>query len=456
MDKRGYILLLAIGCWLLAGCGRTATVEEVSIVPEPLFVVEKEGSFTLHNTVRVSVSGIGQNTASVRYILQSMRKMHMRPRMVATTESSDMRLLIEERENPEMGTEGYMIEVRPGGVTLRANSEEGLFYAYQSLVQMLPADMEERVYGSVVLPECTVLDRPRMGWRGVELDAGHVAFSPREVRRWIEVMAMYKMNRLVVRSEEDWLSDEERESLVEYGMERNVKLVEVGCDSGYTAVADGEEMPLVCANLKEGMDSARAGRRVAMSPEEYCDLATYPADARYQGVAAEGMTTLAKAYQFDPAPIGTNQHVEANICGGLCRLSTSRLSSTAEAEYMLLPRMLAIAEALWSQRDSKNWMRFRRRVESEKDRLEAKGYSYCEGSFTPMFTARKVDDRTMSIAIETEVPNTYIFYTTDGTTPTRQSNIYLGPFDLERGTHLKILPVYKNIERDSVYEYIIR
>ena len=62
----------------------------------------------------------------------------------------------------------------------------------------------------------------------------------------------------------------------------------------------------------------------------------------------------------------------------------------------------------------------------------------------------------MNISISTEVPNTYVFYTTDLSTPTRESLIYIGPINLERGTHIKILPVYKDIERDSVYEFLIK
>ena len=77
-------------------------------------------------------------------------------------------------------------------------------------------------------------------------------------------------------------------------------------------------------------------------------------------------------------------------------------------------------------------------------------------AFTPLFTARRVDDATMNIEITTEVPNTYIFYTTDGTAPTRASSVYIGPVNMTRGTHIKILPVYKGEERDSVYEFVIK
>ena len=94
--------------------------------------------------------------------------------------------------------------------------------------------------------------------------------------------------------------------------------------------------------------------------------------------------------------------------------------------------------------------------EAQKDRLASKGYNYCEGSFTPQFIARKIDDQMMNISISTEVPNTYIFYTTDMSKPTRASAIYIGPINLARGTHIKILPVYNDIERDSVYEFVIK
>ena len=123
---------------------------------------------------------------------------------------------------------------------------------------------------------------------------------------------------------------------------------------------------------------------------------------------------------------------------------------------MLLPRLLAISESLWSPRERRDWSRFRRKVEEQKERLGVRGYSYCEGSFTPQFSVRRVDENTMNVSIDTEVPNTYIFYTTDRSTPTRESAIYLGPINLRRGTHIKILPLYKDIERDSVYEFVIK
>ena len=122
---------------------------------------------------------------------------------------------------------------------------------------------------------------------------------------------------------------------------------------------------------------------------------------------------------------------------------------------MLLPRLLAFSEALWSSGENKIWNRFRRNVEDQKIRLRAKGYSFCEGSFIPLVHTRKIDNKTLSVTISTEVPNTYIFYTTDGTTPSRNSQVYVSPFQITNNTTLKLLPVYHDHLQDSVYEYVL-
>lgn len=618
---------------LLAGCGRKATVREINVVPEPVFMVQKEGGFTLHGSPKLSVVGLGQNSATVKYIMKSLRHGHLHPKLVAASQNSDIQLVLYDTVNPELGDEGYLLEIRNTGITLSANTEQGIFYAYQTLVQMLPNDVTGTAYSAITLPECTILDYPRFAWRGVHLDVSRHFFPVKFIKKYLDVMASYKMNRFhfhltddhgwrlpserypelntvgswrVDRDAQPWghadtphdgerasyggyYTREELQDIIQYAAERGIEVIpevempghsaallaafpQLSCDGHGSQVAIGPcwPSPVICAGndsslavmtnildevcdifpsryihiggdeafkdawrqcpkcqqrirqqhlggeeqlqswfigqiqqhlagkgktiigwdeimglkgdswepdaavndrnpllgddavvmswrgLKPGMEAARAGRHVIMCPTEYCYLDYYQADKRYQPTAIGGMITLRKAYDFDPAPMGTNLHVEANILGGQCNLWTEYINTPRHAEYMLLPRMLAISESLWSPRDKKDWNRFRRKVEEQKDRLGIKGYNYCEGSFTPQFTARRVEDNTMNIAISTEVPNTYIFYTTDLSTPTRESAIYLGPVNLSRGTHIKILPVYKDIERDSIYEFVIK
>ncbi len=624
-----------IAVLLLAGCGRRATITELSVVPEPVFVLQKEGSFTLKDNPRICLYGLGQNTPTARYVMSSLRHAHMHPSMVAAGKNNDIEMVILDTANPELGDEGYLLEVRSGGIRLSANTERGLFYAYQTLIQLLPTDARKVRYRAVTLPECTILDYPRFEWRGAHLDVCRHFFPPKFIKKYLDVMASYKLNRFhwhltddhgwrlpseryprlntvaswrVDRNGQPWgeadppregenatyggyYSKEDIDDIVQYAAERGIEVVpeieipghvsallaaypQLACDNYPYRVEYGPYWPpkaILCAGkdstliivgniideaiglfpnsryihlggdeafkgnweqclkcqrrirverLRDedelqtwfmsrmaervrahgkqaigwdeisesstswssspdttdlvvadtshdmivmawrgqqlGTAAARAGYKVIMCPTDFCYLDYYQANPLFQPRSIGGMVTLEKAYSFDPAPAGTDSAAVANILGGQCNLWTEYINTPAHAEYMLLPRMLAISECLWSPADKKDWNRFRRNIEEQKERLSARGYNYCEGSFEPHFTARRVDDRTMNISIYTEVPNTYIFYTTDTTTPPPKSSIYLGPINLERGTHIKILPVYKDQARDTVYEYVIK
>ena len=450
------LILAAVAMLTLTGCWRTAAVTEPAIVPEPMFMVQKEGSYALERQVAIAVSGVGQNSPTVKFIMKSLRHAHMRPSLVALSEESDILLRLNDTLNPELGDEGYLLEVRSDGVTMSANSEVGLLYAYQTLIQMLPTDVLHTTYKTVVLPECTVLDRPRFAWRGLHVNVSGSPMPVKSLKRVVDAMLAYKLNRLCIDGSR-WNEDSLRwevDSLAVYSPAEAEELTAYAADLGVAVLWDS--LPRLAYDLKEGLAMALGGDEVVMEPVEHWDFSRYQADPRYQPQAHEGVITLRRAYRFDPAPVGTNRHTAANVVGGQCRLLTDCVVDLGQTEYMLLPRMLAVAECLWSTADKLSWPNFRKKVELQKERLHTKGYNYCEGSFTPLFKATRVDDQTMNISIETEVPNTYIFYSLDSLAPTRYSNIYLGPINLQRGTHIKILPVYKDIARDSIYEFVIK
>lgn len=445
-----------VGCLLLAllaaGCGRSATVKEISVVPEPVFMVQKEGSYTLHSSLKMSVTGIGQNSPMLKYVLKTLRSAHFRPSMVSAALDSDLELALNDTLNTELGDEGYLLEVRGSGIRLSANTERGLLYGCQTFLQMLPADVTRSAYSAVTLPECTILDHPHFPWRGIAVVDTLASIGKKHLRRLLDVMSLYKLNRLYYDGGEADASGEEWADLRDYAAARGVTLVVAD-----SASRGFETDTVFCRRgFYEGLDRAREGCMVVMCPPDYCDWCRYQAEARYQPKASAGIITLARVYAFDPVPEGTAAASAAAIIGACGRYAVPAGSDARRAEYMLLPRALALSEVLWSPSDVRNWGRFRRKVEVQKERLAARGITYCEGSFTPIFSARRVDETTMNIEVSTEVPNTYIFYTTDGSTPTRQSAVYIGPVNLQRGTHIKLLPVYKDIERDSVYEFVIK
>ena len=94
--------------------------------------------------------------------------------------------------------EAYSILVSSGNAVVRASGSDGVLYAVQTLRQMLPA----AIYGTHnaerekwYLPCCEISDKPRFAWRGMHLDSSRHFWSVDEVKRYLDVMAMYKLNR---------------------------------------------------------------------------------------------------------------------------------------------------------------------------------------------------------------------------------------------------------------------
>ena len=120
---------------------------------------------------------------------------------------------------------------------------------------------------------------------------------------------------------------------------------------------------------------------------------------------------------------------------------------------MLLPRLCALAECFWTQPDRKDWSLFQQKIEYHKIRLANNGYNCCKGSFKPIVTSTPINSKTLQVVITTEVDNAYVYYTTDGTTPTPESPVYHNPLQLPRGTHLRTLTLYNGQPQQGIYTF---
>jgi hexosaminidase len=96
-----------------------------------------------------------------------------------------------------LGNEGYSLSITPKAITIRANKPAGLFYGVQSLLQLLPKEIEsrEKVTGIAWQSPCLeITDTPRFGWRGLMLDVSRHFFTREEVKAFIDEMVKYKYN----------------------------------------------------------------------------------------------------------------------------------------------------------------------------------------------------------------------------------------------------------------------
>ncbi|MCH5328487.1 MAG: beta-N-acetylhexosaminidase [Coprobacter sp.] len=123
-----------------------------------------------------------------------------------------------------------------------------------------------------------------------------------------------------------------------------------------------------------GIAAVKAGNQAIMTPGKYCYLDAYQDAPKTQPLTIGGYTTLDKVYSFEPVPDSLDSGEAKRILGVQGNLWTEFISTPEHAEYMLYPRILALAEIGWSPAENKDGADFRRRALKAVEVLEKKGY----------------------------------------------------------------------------------
>lgn len=190
------ITLALVLCWI-AGFAQQAE-RSISIIPEPVSLLEKGGYYVLPDEVVISIPS-GKETAYVTGLLKE--KLSHAPGKKITVRkdktSGDIELSLNKKTDSVLGEEGYTLNVTSQKITIRANKPAGLLYGVQTLFQLLPPQIEsnkriENVLWQVPLVEVT--DYPRVGWRGMMLDVARHFFTVDEVKQYLDNMVKYKYN----------------------------------------------------------------------------------------------------------------------------------------------------------------------------------------------------------------------------------------------------------------------
>ena len=616
MQKYLYRICLFVALvTIFASCGKMVTIDTYAIIPEPAELTMDKGDFTLSSSTTCFVGNAGQNDPSIKYISRMLRQWHFNPVLVGKPESNCLQFVLNEEYDQSLGDEGYTLTVDKDGVVVSANTDCGLFYGFQTFIQMLPEDINTEHYSKITLPACHIKDTPRFAWRGSHLDVSRHFFGVSYVKKQLDLMAAYKMNKFhwhltddhgwrieiskysqlndvgswrVDRDDQPWgeadparegeprtnggyYTKEEIEEIVAYAAERYIDVIpeidfpghccaileaypELACeddDTTYTvqfgpywpprailcggsdsvmqflkdimdeiiplfpysyihiggdeAVKDNwKRCPRCQQRIKElklrnedqlqgwmmceienyvkaqgktiigwdelleggvsndatimswrgtsgGVTAARHGNDVIMTPLDYCYLNFYQANPEFQPPAMpNSLVTLYKVYQFDPMPAGLSEAQRSHILGGQCNLWSEYINTPEMAEYMLLPRLCAMAEVLWSPLEVKDWTTFRQKVQRHIMRLEDNDYNVGTGSFRPWMTTERQADGTCLVTFDWEMEGTHLFYHTgDG-----NFIPYKGPFTVEKGTKITTISLFHGLLKEKAYEFV--
>ncbi len=424
--------------------------------------------------------------------------------------------------------EAYTLVTSKNGIVIQGNSARGVFYGIQSLLQLLPP----QVYGDnglagmkgIRVPKVNIRDEPRYGWRGMHLDVGRHLYSAEFIKRYIDMLAMHKLNVFHWHLTEDqgwrieikkypklteigsvrknadgttyggFYTQEQIKEVVAYAASRFIDVMpeiempghsvaalaaypELSCTGGpfevrtawgvsedvYCAGKEitfdfnqdvltevialfpfkylhigGDECPKVrweqcpdcqkrmkAEGLKDemqlqswfikriekfliannrslvgwdeilegglapeatvmswrgvagGIEAAKQGHDVIMSPISHCYFNLYQGDPKFEPKAWGGFLPLEKVYSYEPTPDELTAEEAKHILGAQGNVWTEYITTDKQVEYMALPRMSALAEVVWTPKVLRDYEKFSFRMGRQYERFHALKLNYC-------------------------------------------------------------------------------
>ncbi|WP_204376154.1 glycoside hydrolase family 20 protein [Hymenobacter coccineus] len=573
-----------------AGLGNRALGAPLPIIPQPVRARAGGAPFVLTGRTALHTGpGLAPGTAArFREYVRTVGHLALRPGAAGgpgAPAAAGIFLRLDARAVPQ--AEGYRLVVGPRGITLTGHDAAGVFYGLQTLSQLMPAGTG----GPLRLPGCVVEDYPRFGYRGVHLDVSRHLFPVPVLKKWLDVLAFYKINTLHWHLTDDqgwrieikkyprlqsvaayraetlighkkelphrfdgqryggYYTQAEAREVVRYAAARHITVIPeiempghalaalaaypaLGCTGGpyqtatFWGVFDdvycagneatfsflegvmdevaaifpsrylhigGDECPKVrwqaCPKCQQrmkdehlpneqalqsyfirrisqhlatknrrvigwdeimeggltpgatvmswtgeqgGVEAAKLGHPVIMTPEKYVYLDYYQSLNPAEPLAAGGYTPLSKTYGYEPVPTGLSAAQAGYVRGVQANLWSEYLPTAGQAEYMLFPRVLALAEIAWSPRAARNLPAFLARTRRHEWRLRALGVATNRAYDQITDTLREGPRGLPLLELRTSAPGAEIHFTTDGQEPTVQSPRYLGPLPIAR------------------------
>ena len=186
-------LLTLLTVVLALSCRENGQPQPFSVIPMPNDVTLAEGSFNVAGALVTVDDNLDEASAkAVKAFSETLETVTGKP--MTGKRGGVIRFGL----NPNMGTEEYFLQVKPDGVNVEASAFGGFFYAIQTLKQMLPAEVygNQKANAAWLLPCVTILDAPRFDYRGIHLDPCRHFWTVEETKRYIDIAAAYKLNRL--------------------------------------------------------------------------------------------------------------------------------------------------------------------------------------------------------------------------------------------------------------------
>lgn len=582
-----------------------ATAQQVRVIPEPVSVAQKAGSFGLSSSTAFSLPNDSTVRKSAEIFCEQAKRLcgvslSWNKKVAASSNKIDV--VLSHSANKK---EGYTLDVNPGKITITASGGAGVFYAFQTLLQVLPAKVDVRkTEGSFYLkiPCVLITDAPRFPFRGMHLDCSRHFYPASDVRKFIDILAAYKINTFhwhltdshgwrlesklypkltsvgAWRAERPgmpmtispatqpdefatyggYYTQDEVRDIVRYAGERFITVIpeiempghctaalvaypqysdlnnpvplqvptgypgdlkhnfcvaydstyvflqnvlketmelfpstyiHIGGDEvrgepwlhcprcqrlmkekGYTTakelqayftrridsfvVASGRNIigweeildahvapssvAMAWHDQERAAQDVKKGYSVVMTPYRYTYFDFYQSDPQLEDYITYAPLFLDSVYAFTVLPPGLSEKESALVQGAEACLWTENVETWDRVEYMLLPRLLAFAEAAWTPMARKNYNRFIEKTEAHFQRFDATGTNYAKSLYNvavrPTWNAK---NKSVEVLLSNQAPIHDVRYTTNGAPPSAQSPKYHASLHFTQSTVLK-------------------
>ena len=166
-------------------------MDKVNIIPEPVKMETFLGNFSIGPSVQIYLSPKNKELSKQAKFLSSAIESLSGVKLKVTNNSTNTSIKLMIIKSEVIGKEGYHLNIDAQGIVISANTDKGIFYGIQTLLQALPTI---RTNQELKVSYLKITDYPRFQWRGMMLDVSRHFFSTTAVKDYIDLLAKYKMN----------------------------------------------------------------------------------------------------------------------------------------------------------------------------------------------------------------------------------------------------------------------
>jgi hexosaminidase len=211
---------------------------------------------------------------------------------------------------------------------------------------------------------------------------------------------------------------------------------------GWDEILEGGLAPNATVMSWRGEEGGKAAiaqhHRVIMTPESHCYFDYYQSLYAQEPLAAGGFTPLQKVYGYEPLADKADSSKEMYLAGVEGQAWSEYFTSTTQANYMIFPRALALAELAWTPVALRGYDHFLNRLRAQKLLMQHEGVPSSDHFDEISYTAT-AQNNTVQVTLKSPLPGGAIRYTTDNSMPTAHSTLYTGALPVSKTTTVKAL-----------------